>query len=88
MCDELFQYGAKPQYIVTLIAFSLQLDSPMRSLHTWYQTEMLIDLLHNALQKVDFNPHNFTKNKTWKNYFYDALLILVPTFFLFYFCST
>jgi len=63
MCDKLFQqFGAKPQYILTLIAFSLQLDVRMQPLCSWYQTDLLINLLHNVLQKVDFNPRNLPWN--------------------------
>ena len=89
MCRELFQYGAKPQYIVSLIAFSLQLDSHMQQkMCTWYQTEMLISLITSALQKMEFVPNNFVYNntKTWKEYCYDSLLILVPIFFFYYYC--
>ena len=88
MCGELFQYGAKPQYIVSLIAFSLQLDSHMQKMCTWYQTEMLISLITTILQKMEFVPSNFVynNNKTWREYCYDSLLILVPVFFFCYYC--
>ena len=86
MCIELFQYDAKPQYIIALIAFSLQLDVRMQA--TWYQTDILIDLLHDNLQKINFDPCNLPwRDNTWKDYCYNAFLILVPTLFFCYYCS-
>ena len=88
MCRELFQYGAKSEYIVSLIAFSLQLDWYMRKMCIWYQTEMLIALINTILQKLEFVPRDFvyTNDKTWKDYCYDSLLVFVPLFFFCYYC--
>ena len=88
ICNDLFQYGGKPQYIVTLIAFCLQLDVHMQSLYSWYQTDMLIDLLCDVLQKIDFNPCTLSSwNNIWRQYYYYTILVFVSTIFLCYYCS-
>ena len=83
MCDALFQYGVKVEYIAMLIAFSCQLDSRMQ-VYEWYETDLLINLLRDILKEVNFNPNG--RAKVWDDYCYSMFLVIVPMLLFCYYC--
>ena len=62
MCTELFKGGETPDaYVVSLLAFCIELGSNLEEC-VWYTPNMLITILVDALEKVEFYPRYFYWN--------------------------
>ena len=90
MCRELFRYGTKDEYVVSLLAFCITLDTCMRE-HIWYTPKLLITSLIDALEDAYFNPLDFH----WQRDQYQSaednnlsiltpFIIIIPSLLLFY----
>ena len=85
MCTELFKGGeTSDAYVVSLLAFCIELDTYLEE-YIWYTPHMLITILVDALEKVEFYPHCFY----WTSQpLLDSLIasfgIIVPTLLFLY----
>lgn len=85
MTDELFKYGVKLEYVMVLLAFCLSLDKKMTQQCKWYNTDLLINNLHNVLLKVNFDPINLQqRTKVNSSDCYKFLTIVPILFFCYY----
>ena len=80
ICKELFRYQYKTEYVITLLAFSIQLERQLEK-QNWYTTEKLVETLTKQLLKTDFDPNTMDNSK----FFCSSYLINIPALFLSYF---
>lgn len=95
MCMELFaNNNVKDEYVVSLLAFCIELNIYMQD-HIWYNTpKILITSMIDALEQVHFNPVAFNWNRTMEGRQEEMMLIenivtsfviIVPSLLFFYF---
>ena len=77
ICKELFRYQYKSEYVITLLAFSIQLERQLES-KNWYTTERLVETLTKQLLKTDFDPTSMDNSK----FHYSSYLMNIPALFL------
>ena len=80
ICEELFRYQYKVEYVITLLAFSIELDRCLES-ESWYSTERLVEALAKQLIKTDFEPTTMGGDS---EFHFSRLLMNVPALFLAY----
>ena len=55
ICKELIHYQCKKEYIITLLAFSIELDKHLQG-ESWCHISNLINILTLQLERVEFDP--------------------------------
>ena len=77
ICEELFRYKYKREYVIALLAFSINLDSYLVK-ESWYTTERLVGVLSEQLVRTEFDPATMNDSK----FHYSSYLMNVPALFL------
>ena len=85
MCGELFKDSiVKNEYIVSLLAFCIELDTCLQE-HVWYSPTILIKVLVNALEDVQFNPLTFSWNRLdLIDTIITSFILIIPPLLFFY----
>lgn len=88
MCDELFgTNNVKDEYVVSLLAFCIELDACMKDQLIWYTPKLLITSLIDALERVHFNPATFNWNRSEGELIetiVTSFVIIIPSLLFFY----
>lgn len=88
MCDELFDTNnVKDEYVVSLLAFCIELDACMKDQLIWYTPKLLITSLIDALERVHFNPATFNWNRSEGELIetiVTSFVIIIPSLLFFY----
>ena len=90
MCDELFgnNNNVKDEYVVSLLAFCIELDACMRDRLIEYTPKLLITSLIDALERVNFNPVTFNWNRQTGGELIEniltSFLFIIPSLLFFY----
>lgn len=86
MCTELFKDTVKDEYVISLLAFCIELCDYMKTAHhTWYTPKLLIIALINALEKACFDPRTFNlENSDLIGKILTPFMVIVPFLLFFY----
>jgi len=79
ICEELFHYQCKKEYIITLLAFSIELDKHLKE-KSWYHISKLINILTLQLERIEFDPRTMLDE-----FNYSWFLILLPVLLLLFY---
>ena len=84
MCTELFKDSVKDEYVISLLAFCIELGDYMKA-HTWYTPKLLLIALINALEKAHFDPRTFnSENADLISRILTPFIVIVPSLLFFY----
>ena len=80
VCQEVFKYNYKLEYVITLLAFTIEVDERLER-ESWYATGRLISVLASELANTPFD----IKRVYIEESSYSMFLLIIPTLFLIYF---
>ena len=81
ICEEVFRYKYKKEYVISLLAFSIELDRHLEK-ESWYTTDRLVSTLTNQLGKTEFEPSTMKDDSECH---WSSFLINLPALFLAHF---
>ena len=88
MCTLLFKEGTRDEYVVSLLAFCIELHKEMQDCATpWYNWKLLITSLADALERANFNPRTFNYDQSGSALLQSIItsfIAIVPSLLFFY----
>ena len=88
MCMELFKNGVADEYVISLLAFCIEVNVYMQNHHhIWYTSRQLITPLIGVLEQMKFDPIQFNLNQTERDFFVKiatSFVIIIPSLLFFY----
>ena len=89
VCKEIFQYTYKLEYVISLLAFTIEVDNHLEN-ESWYATERLISVLAMELTNTPFDADKFYNDNDnddddGDESNYPMILLVIPTLFMMYF---